>query len=311
MTHPAFALSITDAEQRALIEKFVRDGIPLGRLPKRLRVLLLQFLLRGSVQAEGIRQSQGTFMSGLHTYLLKLGPEMLGAFAKPIDRKIAEALPALHVRLRLQDIVQLMTEILTPALLSERSRPLHFVNIAGGPAIDSLNTLILLRKNQPNIFADRDVTIEVLDLDDAGPDFGKAALAALMEPDGLLHGAKVELRYVRYDWAQTATLKKVLNEAQAKGALVICSSEGGLFEYGADEEIEDNLKVLRVFPDVLAVVGSVTRADKPFQLLQKSSTAALRPRGVKTFRALAEKAGWNVSRAIERPFSDQVILSRN
>jgi len=29
-------------------------------------------------------------MSGMYTYLLKLGPEMLGnAYAKPIDRKIA------------------------------------------------------------------------------------------------------------------------------------------------------------------------------------------------------------------------------
>ena len=70
----------------------------------------------------------------------------------------------------------------------------------------------------------------------------------------------------------------VLREAHAKGALVICLSEGGLFEYGSDSEIETNLKVLRTSVEVLAVVGSVTRADEPAQHLHKTSAAAKRSR---------------------------------
>jgi hypothetical protein len=88
VTHPAFAISIRDAEQKAQVEKFLRQGIPLAILPKRLRELVLRSLLRESVLAQGIQQARSNFMSGMHTYLLKLGPEMLGsAYTKPIDRR--------------------------------------------------------------------------------------------------------------------------------------------------------------------------------------------------------------------------------
>jgi hypothetical protein len=69
VTHPAFALSLTDSEQTALVEKFLQNSVPLGRLkPRALRNLLLRVLLRGSILAKGIRQSQGSFMTGMHTY---------------------------------------------------------------------------------------------------------------------------------------------------------------------------------------------------------------------------------------------------
>lgn len=308
VSHPAFALALTGPEQRALVEDFLRKGLPFRQLPKPLRDLLLRFFLRGSILAQGIRRAQGTFMSGMHTYLLKLGPEMLGsAYAKPIDRRIAAALPALGVRLRLQDVAHLMADTLVPALLADRRRPLHFVNIAGGPGIDSLNTLVLLSKHS-GILGERELYVDVLDLDDAGPAFGQSALTALSEEGGPLCGTRVAFRHVRYDWAETADLKSVLREAHAKGALIICSSEGGLFEYGSDGEIEANLKVMRSSPQVLAVVGSVTRADEPAQRLRETSAAAIRLRGLGVFRTLVQKAGWDVTRVIERPFSDQFVL---
>jgi hypothetical protein len=87
VTHPAFAISITDTEQKTLVEKFLRDGVPMAKLPNPLRELALRFLLRQSVLALGIGQARNSFMSGMQTYLLKLGPEMLGsAYAKPIHR---------------------------------------------------------------------------------------------------------------------------------------------------------------------------------------------------------------------------------
>jgi hypothetical protein len=310
ITHPVFALTVTGAEQKALVKDFLQESDRLSRLPKALRNLFLRFFLRGSVLAHGIRQAQGSFMTGLHTYLLKLGPQMLGsAYAKPIDLRIAAALPSLNVRLRLQDLAHLMSDALLPALSTDATRPLHLVNIAGGPAIDSVNTLIVLKKRQPSILAERQVLISVLDLDDAGPAFGQAALAVLSEEGAPLHGFQVSFRHVRYDWSQVETLKGVLTDAQAQGALVVCSSEGGLFEYGSDDEITDNLKVLRSFTEVLAVVGSVTRADEPIQRLRETSTAATRPRGQEVFRALVKKVGWDIARAVERPFSDQVLLT--
>jgi hypothetical protein len=102
VTQPAFAVSITDTEQKTLVEKFLRDGVPMAKLPKPLRELALRFLLRQSVLAQGIGQARNSFMSGMQTYLLKLGPEMLGsAYAKPIDRQIASAFPSFCVRIRL------------------------------------------------------------------------------------------------------------------------------------------------------------------------------------------------------------------
>jgi hypothetical protein len=95
----------------------------------------------------------------------------------------------------------------------------------------------------------------------------------------------------------------------AKGAIVICSSEGGLFGYGSDKEIEANLGVLRRFREVLAVVGSVTRADEPIMRVRQIGPAATRPRGLSAFRELAAKSGWNLARAVERPFSDPVVLT--
>ena len=310
ITHPSFTVSLSDSEQRILVEEFLHEPIPFQLLPKRMRNALLQFLLRGSMLAQGIRQAQNAFMTGMHTYLLKLGPEMLGAaYAKPIDRRIAAALPSFAVRLRLQDVANLMAETLLPQLSLDPHRPLHFLNIAGGPAVDSLNALILLRKAQLGIFASREVSIDVLDLDDAGPAFGEAALRALSAPGAPLHQVRVSFRAIRYNWSQTPPLQQTLNEARARNALTICSSEGGLFEYGSDDEIAANLKVLRASDEVCGVVGSVTRADEPIQRLHQISSAKTVPRGLTAFRSLAASVGWQVARFIERPFSDQVLLT--
>jgi len=310
VTHPAFALNVTDAEQRALTEKFLHGRGSFSGLPAPLRNVLLRFFLRGSILADGIRQAQDTFMSGMHTYLLKLGPNMLGSgYAKPIDRRIAASLPVLTVRWRLQDVAQLMAETLLPLLEKEPSRPLHFLNIAGGPAIDSLNALVLLRKREPGVLRKRQISIDVLDFDHAGPAFGANALSSFSAEAGPLHGSQVTFRHVSYDWRRADDLKPVLNEARTKSALVICSSEGGLFEYGSDGEIQSNLKVLREAPVVMAVVGSVTRADEPIQRMRQMGRAATRPRGLGVFRRLIAETGWKVARAIERPFSDQVLLT--
>lgn len=67
VTHPAFAVSITDTEQKTLVEKFLRDGVPMAKLPKPLRELALRFLLRQSLLAQGIGQARNSFMSGMQT----------------------------------------------------------------------------------------------------------------------------------------------------------------------------------------------------------------------------------------------------
>jgi len=46
VTHPAFAISIPESELKANVDKFLRDGVPLAKLPKPLREIALRFLLR-------------------------------------------------------------------------------------------------------------------------------------------------------------------------------------------------------------------------------------------------------------------------
>ena len=309
ITHPAFALSLSDAELRELTERFILGESRLGRLPVQLRNLLLQVYLRGSVLGAGIHQSRGTFMTGMNTYLVKLGPEMLGELdAKPIDRRIAGSLPALGIRLRLQDIARMMAAAARPALEAEPGRPLEFIDIAGGPAIDSMNALIVLQKERPETLRGRRIGISVLDRDDAGPAFGAAALESLRASGAPLAALCVTFRHVRYDWADTAPLTSALEAAENDGALIVCSSEGGLFEYGADDEILRNLAAIGGWRNVLAVAASVTRDDEVRRHLETTAPSTVHPRGLEVFRKLVEKAGWRIERAIERPLSDHVLL---
>jgi hypothetical protein len=247
----------------------------------------------------------------MSTYLLKLGPDNLGdAYARPIDRRIAAALPALAVRWRLADMARLLADRLAPLLEARAGSPLRFVNIAGGPAMDSLNALLLLARDRPALLAGRAVAIDVLDGDAGGPTFGARALAALSAPGAPLHGVDARLRHVAYDWNDPRPLRGVLDDARAAGAIAIGSSEGGLFEYGSDDAILANLTAAHeaALPD-FAMLGSVTRADRPVQRLRETSQPATRPRGLDVFRELVARAGWRVERVIERPFSDQVVMA--
>lgn len=309
--HPAFAVSLDDQEQRAKIHAFLHESPPLTRLPPLVRRPLLKFLLRGSVLGRAIGAAGTSFLGGMNTYLLKLGPDNLGSgYAKPIDRKIAASLPAFAMRLRLQDMARLLVEAARSALIhSSAGRPLYLMNIAGGSAIDSLNALILLRREDPALLDGRQVQVVVLDLDSAGPHFGARALSALKAPGAPLAGVEVRFRHVHYRWSDATDLVPLLEEVRSAGALVLVSSEGGLFEYGTDEEIVANLRTLRpeLAPDG-AFVGSVTRADEPMQKLRSSSRVPTRPRGYATFEKLAELGGFQLGRVIERPFSDHVTL---
>jgi hypothetical protein len=262
------------------------------------------------VLAQGIRKSEGAFLPGLSTYLLKLGPNNLGdAYAIPIDRRIAASLPALSVRLRLQDMATLLAEALAPQLAARPGRSLRLVNIAGGPAMDSLNALLLLARDRPALLAGRAVAIDVLDGDTGGPTFGARAMAALSAPGAPLHALDARLRHVAYDWNDPRPLRGVLDDARAAGAIAVGSSEGGLFEYGSDDAILANLTAAReaALP-AFAMLGSATRADPPVRRLRETSQPATRPRGLDVFRGLVARAGWRVERVIERPFSDQVVM---
>jgi hypothetical protein len=308
ITHPAFAVAPTEAELTVLTDAFLEMTERMRAMPPDARQEVRRQLLETSVIGRGLLAGAGTFLTGLNTYLMKLGPENLGAYAVPLDRQIAAALPLVSLRMRTQNAARLQADALAPALATSPGQPLHFINIAGGPAIDSLNALILLRRDHPALLERRSIGIHVFDSDQAGPAFGRRALDALRAPGAKLHGLDVTFTLVAYDWRHPNRLAEQLAALDLGSAVWAASSEGGLFEYGDDEAIVSNLRVLRKAGSGATVSGSVTRDDGPAALSRDPNGVATIPRSLAAFRALANQGGWAVDEAITVPFSFDVRL---
>jgi hypothetical protein len=309
ITHPAFAVSVTDDELAAMADRHI---VELAQ--QRVMAPAIQQALEQSQIGRSLRAASGSYLAGMPTYILKLGPENLGAAeTSPVDRHIAASFPAFALRVRLQDMARLLADGLARMCLGvprlDAQRQVKLINIAGGPASDSWNALILLHAERPGLLAGREVVIAVFDLDGTGPAFGQRALAALRTPGAPLNGLDVAMRHVRYGWSDASRLRQALDELHAGEAACAISSEGGLFEYGTDAEIVANLAALHAGTAADAVVvGSVTRESELMRVSQSLHGILLHPRTIETFRALAAQAKWIVERVIERSLSYHVLL---
>jgi hypothetical protein len=306
VTHPAFTVTATESELAAMAEQYILDAGQQREIPEAVREAL-----RNSTLGRALMAASGTFLDGMTTYLLKLGPENLGEGATPIDRRIAASFPAFTGRLRLQDMSVLMAEGLVRTLACEPHRGICLVNIGGGAGADSWNALIHLYGENAGFLIGKNIEIAVLDLDARGAAFGVRASEALCAPEAPLNGLDVSFQYLSYEWSDTSRLRKVLEGLNAGEAACGISSEGGLFEYGSDEEIVSNLRVIhKGTAEDAFVVGSVTRESELVRASLIASRVATRPRTMEAFRGLCELAGWSVERVIERPFSYHVRLMK-
>jgi hypothetical protein len=240
---------------------------------------------------------------------MKLGVENLPQpFTTDIDRRLVSAPPVTAMRLRLQQVVKLLADGVEPLLAANSAAPLVLINIGGGPAIDSLNALILLRRRNPALLA-RPMAIHVLDIDAAGPRFGAAALAALSAPYQPLTGLAITFTHDHYDWNAPPPLADLVGQAASQGAIVAASSEGALFEYGSDEAIAANLLALhKDRRGAKVMVGSVTSTDALHRQSVANTRFKLVPRGLEGFRPLAERGGFRIARSEAAPLGDQVLL---
>ncbi|HEY6388212.1 MAG TPA: hypothetical protein VIX91_21235 [Candidatus Acidoferrum sp.] len=304
VTNPAFAVSATDAELAALAEQYIREARQQREIPAPLREAL-----RSSMLGRGLMAAAGTFLDGMSTYLLKLGAENLREGTVPIDRRIAASFPAFATRLRLQDVARLLARGLADSVAAEPRRPVCLVNIGGGPGSDSWNSLIHLQAERPDLLAGRKIEIAVLDVDASGPAFGGRAIEALRAPASPLCGLNIGFRHFEYEWSDSARLRELLCELETSDAACGISSEGGLFEYGSDNEIITNLRALHsgTARDAV-VVGTVTRDGEPARTSLIANRVSTRPRTSETFQSLCEQGGWMVEEMIERPFSYNVRL---
>jgi hypothetical protein len=311
VTNPAFAISVGDAELDALADQFVTESKARQRGSAFLQRVLLRFALRDSTIGRGLIAAMGTFLTGMNTYLLKLGPDNLWPDATPMDRRIAASFPAFTTRLRLQDMAQLLADGLSVPLAANMERPLSLINIAGGPSADSLNAIILLAAEHRQLISGRPIHVVVLDVEQAGPSFAARALDALRSPNAPLNGFQIDLRHIQYDWSDSARLEQILASLQIGEAVCAISSEGGLFEYGSDVEVAANLASLhRGTPPDAMVVGSVTRDGEPVRFAQTLNRVPTQPRTLEAFQSLAGKAGWKVQHSVARPFNYNVRLTK-
>jgi hypothetical protein len=312
ITNPVFTVNISHAELSKITFEFVAAQKKQAKIPVFIQKFVFSIMMRNSVFGRAIMGIESGFLSGMHTYMMKLGPENLGkGFDNKIDIAIAGSLPSLAMRIRLQDTAVLMTDALTPLLEANPGADLTFINIAGGPAADSINTLILLKKQSPKILDNRKIVIHVLDVNEAGPFFGKNGLNALQEINCPLYGVNAEFKYDCYDWTKSWELKNLLAIDGTENNITAISSEGGLFEYGNDDIVASNLSALASLTKGRVIfAGSVTRDEGPVKELKKTSRVPTVQRSADEFAKLASASGWEIKKNNIGTFSRNVLMTK-
>ena len=298
ITNPLFVSSINEkalAElgQEAIKRKNFRQSPFINFLAKR-SLTLGEFLPK---------DKSANYVSGMSTLMMKLGPELIGGgFTRFFDRKVSEGFISMSVRMRLRDICQVQAEALAPLLKKEPRTNLCFINIAGGAATDNINTLILLKKQDPDLLRNRTIEIDVLDVDTFGPDFAKNSIQSLKADGGPFQGMDVSFRHIPYDWSETSKLTDLLEER--KDWIQICTSEGGLFEYASDEDIIKNLIELSDHAsNDLIIVGDVVleseRVNPAFPAALGDTSKKIRFIGTRGLKEILGKTGWAINKVVE------------
>jgi hypothetical protein len=201
--HPEFRVALADEALERMGGAFIEEQTRAQRswAGRFFNRVVLPRILRRSRIGRGLLGARDATLDGLTTYLMKLGPQHLDAsWANELDRRIAASFPGLSLRLRMQDVTELLGAALTPRLLGAPDRPLWLLSLAGGAAMESLNALVRLRRVVPASVENRQVRVLVLEPNGPMTDFGRAALARWREPGGPLHGVSVDFETSAYDW---------------------------------------------------------------------------------------------------------------
>jgi hypothetical protein len=271
--------------------------------------MMLRSAARKSQLVRALFNSDAGYLDGISTYVMKLGADnLVPPYDTPMDRRVAGSPHVPLMRLRMQQIAHLIAEGITDDLAAAAAAPLSLINIGGGPALDSINALILLRRARPDL-VERRIVIDVLDSNQDGAFFGANALEALKADKGPLAGLDVGMRHHDYDWDRPAILESLVEKLTSAGAIVAASTEGALFEYGSDQAIVANLKALRESgTGARLVAGSVTCADETRRRTIAITRFKLVPRGIAGFAPLAAQAGFRIAKIEPALLSDQVLL---
>jgi len=295
ITHPLFETSIDEnslADQRAqssLTASMIRA------MPEGQRKMITDHSYIWGTHFSG--KGETNYLSGMGTYMLKLGPRLLGGGEeRKIDLKATMGVSGIAARMRLRDLCRVQTEALAPLLTAHPGERLCVINIAGGASADTFNTLRLVQRRDPTLLLNRRIEIHLLEIDTIGPHFAEKSLIALQEAGGDFETLDLDFRFHNRSWADEAAWKEILKDRGRD--IVLCSSEGGLFEYGRDEEIHTVLEILAECPSIsMGIAGSCLldreTIDPTITALAEISGAVLRFLGREGLGDILEPTSWS------------------
>jgi len=244
------------------------------------------------------KNPDANYLSGMHTYMLKLGPYLLGGGEeRNMDRMLAMGVSSVSARMRLRDMCRMQVDVLIPRLEAAPGKELCLINIAGGAASDSINTLILILKEKASLLKNRKVEIDLFDIDPDGPNFGRRCVEALKTADFIFHGVDIAYNHVCYDWTKTQPLADFLSTK--KESIISCTSEGGIFEYADDVHIVSNLDTLYDHsPAETRLTGSlfydIDKVDPTIPAMADVSGGGLRFLGMAGLEKVLQKTKWQI-----------------
>lgn len=297
ITSPRFTGSISQDRMDALQQESPKLAEGMRRMPEAHKMAVAQHSL-----IFGRRFNQdtgGRFLSGISTYILKLGPGLMeGMDEYQIDQGISRGISSMAARMRLVSICRHQTEGLKSLLKDNPARTLCLINIGGGAASDSINTLILLQHEEPSLLEKRRIEIHILEIDPLSPAFALRCVDALQGPGQIFSNLDIAAYHHMYDWEHPQILEDILQGHE--GSILFCSSEGGLFEYGRDEDIRSNLEILhRLAPEDTRVISDIFHdhdtVDPTLIAMAETSGAVMRFMGLSGLEQILENSGWELT----------------
>jgi hypothetical protein len=306
ITHPLFLKSIDEFKLKETLIKVEKSADKTAEKFNNMPSFLKKFLAnRSFIMSELIHEDgDNSFLTGLSTLILKLGPGLIGKGRKRfLDRLSSKGIGGIVLRMRVRDICKCQAMIMIPLLRKLPGKDICFINIAGGAACDSINTLFLIQQEQPELLKNKQIEINVLDIDTYGPTFADRCIKALKTPGGRFSELNVSFRHIIYDWNNTDKLEKLLTDR--KEWLQICSSEGGLFEYCSDEVMIRNLSTLyNNSNEDIYIAGSLLHDIKSVDagiIAALKISKSIKPRflGLDGLKSIIEKTRWKIDRLIE------------
>jgi hypothetical protein len=295
ITHPLFEQSVDDTVLAAQRAQSSALAAMVRAMPEAQRRMITErSYIWGTHFTDG---AETGYLSGMGTYMLKLGPGLIGGGGeRESDRRATMSVGGIAARMRLRDLCCRQAEVLSPLLAAHPDARLGLINIAGGAASDTINTLRLIRRHDESFLLGRRIELHLLETDTIGPHFAEQSLIAMREAGEDFEALDLDFRFHHVSWADEAAWKGIMRDRDED--IVLVSSEGGLFEYGRDEEIRAVLALLAEYPSVATVVAGSCLLDREaidptIPALAETSRSSLRFLGKAGLENLMGPAPWS------------------